>query len=72
MFPVQRSIVVLLVLLGATWHSPAQEPPSGLRDFAAEAKRKIDHDCGYLEALYKHLHTHPELCYWPSIKSRIP
>ncbi len=58
-----RMAAVFIILLGMVGHLRAQEPPPGLADFAAAVKQKVGQDYSYLEALYKHLHTHPELSY---------
>jgi hippurate hydrolase len=60
---IQRAVAALVVIVGVARFAAAQEPPPGLRDFAAEVKRKLEQDYAYLEALYQHLHQHPELSY---------
>lgn len=59
----RRFAAVLVIVVCTGRLCPAQEPPPGLQDFAAEVKKKVDQDYGYLEALYKHLHAHPELSF---------
>jgi hippurate hydrolase len=56
------ALVVPLVLVAAA-ATVGQESSPNLKDLAADVKKKIDQDYPYLEALYKHLHTHPELSF---------
>jgi hippurate hydrolase len=41
----------------------AQEPHPRLAELAPVVEKQIDRDYTHLEALYKHLHTHPELSF---------
>jgi amidohydrolase len=42
---------------------PSQETAASLRAHLGPVKQRIDEDYARLEALYKHLHAHPELSY---------
>jgi hippurate hydrolase len=55
---------VALVFLGFTsTHTASQEPNAVLKHAISAVSEHVDKDYSYLEGLYKHLHTHPEVSY---------
>ena len=50
---------LVLGLAGALWSGEPKEA----RQWVPAIQEKIQHELDSLEALYKHLHTHPELSY---------